>query len=106
MHARRIEWFGPPDVSSSGFSQGREGVRQSLAAWVGAWDDFHSELRELIDSGDKVLAAGWQRGRGRGSGVEVAQDFAGIWTVRDGRIVRWDMCADRAEALEAVGLSE
>ena len=34
-----IEWFGPPDVSNSGFAQGHEGVRQSLITWVGTWDE-------------------------------------------------------------------
>jgi uncharacterized protein len=101
-----VEWFGPPDVSNSGFSRGHEGVRRSLATWVGTWDDFQFELRELIDSGDQVLAAGWQRGRGKGSGVEVAEEIFSVWTLRAGKVVRQRMFRDRVQALEAVGLRE
>lgn len=101
-----VEWFGPLDVSGSGFARGHEGVRHSLGMWVGTWDEFHFELRELIDAGDEVLVAGWQRGRGKGSGVEVSEEIFSVWTVRSGKAVRQRMFRDRAEALDAVGLSE
>jgi uncharacterized protein len=101
-----IEWFGPPDVSNSGLARGHQGVRRSLGIWVGAWDNLHFELRELIDSGDKVLAAGWQRGRGKGSGVEVSEEIFSVWTLRAGKAIRQRMFRDRLQALEAAGLSE
>jgi ketosteroid isomerase-like protein len=31
---------------------------------------------------------------------------AAVWTFRDGKVVRFDAYADRAEALEVVGLEE
>jgi ketosteroid isomerase-like protein len=46
------------------------------------------------------------RGRGRGSGVEVEARFYEVYTVRDGRTVRWEEFSDRAEALKAAGLRE
>jgi ketosteroid isomerase-like protein len=101
-----VEWFPPPDVSSSGKRQGHEGVRRSLAAWIGTWEDYHFELRQLIDRGDDVLAEGWQRGRGRTSGVEVSEKICSVWTLRAGLIIRQRMFRDRAEALEAAGLRE
>jgi uncharacterized protein len=101
-----IEWFGPPDVSNSGFAQGHEGVRQSLSTWIGTWDEYRFELRELIDAGDQVLAVGWHSGRGKGSGVEVSEEIFSVWTVRTGKAVRQQMFRDRAQALEALGLSE
>jgi ketosteroid isomerase-like protein len=101
-----IEWFGPPDVSSSGFAQGHEGVRHSLDTWLGAWEEHHFELRDLHDARDQVLAAGWQRGRGKGSGVEVSEEIFSVWTLRSAKVVRQRMFRDRAQALEALGLSE
>ena len=106
-----IEWFGPPDISASGepgsgLSRGHEGVRRSLARWIGEWDEFSFELRQLIDSGDEVLAEGWQRGRGKISGVEIHEEIFSVWTVRGGQAVRQRMFRDRAQALEAAGLSE
>ena len=92
-------------MHDSGFARGHEGVRRSLGIWVGAWDDLQFELRELIDSGDQVLAAGWQRGRGKGSGVEVSEEIFSVWTLRAGKAVRQRMFRDRLQALEAAGLS-
>jgi ketosteroid isomerase-like protein len=74
---------------------------------VGAWESFRHELRELIDCGDdRVLLAGWQTGRGKGSGVEISEENFSVYTVRDGKIVSQRMFRHRAEALEAAGLSE
>ena len=106
-----IEWFGQPDISASGepgsgLSRGHDGVRRSLARWVGEWDDFSFELRQLIDFGDDVLVEGWQRGRGKTSGVEVSEEIFSVWTIRAGQAVRQRMFRDRAEALEAARLSE
>jgi ketosteroid isomerase-like protein len=100
-----VEWFGPPDVTDT-FGRGHEGVRTALATWVGTWDEYHFELRELIDAGDQVLATGWQRGRGKGSGVEVSEEIFSVWTLDAGSVVRQRMFRDRIQSLEAAGLSE
>jgi ketosteroid isomerase-like protein len=101
-----IEWFGPPDISAagepgSGLSRGHEGVRRSLARWVGAWDDYSFELRGLIDFGDHVLVEGRHGGRGKASGAKVSEEIFSVWTLRAGQAVRQRMFRDRAQALEA-----
>jgi len=101
-----VEWFGPPDFSNSGVGRGHDGVRRALGTWIGAWDDYQFDLRELIDSGDRVLAAGWQRGRGKGSGVEVSEEIFSVWTLRARKVIRQRMFRDRGQALEAAGLQE
>jgi ketosteroid isomerase-like protein len=106
-----IEWFGPPDISASGepgsgLSRGHEGVRRSLTRWIGEWDDFSFQLRQFVDFGDRVLVDGWQRGRGKASGVEVSEQIFSVWTIRDRQAVRQRMFRDRTEALEAAGRSE
>jgi ketosteroid isomerase-like protein len=106
-----IEWFGPPDISAagepgSGLSRGHEGVRRSLARWVGAWDDYSFELCRLIDFGDRVLVEGRHGGRGKASGVGVSEEIFSVWTLRAGQAVRQRMFRDRAQALEAAGLAE
>ena len=103
-----FEWIGPPDISrdESGRAFGLGGMTRSLQRWLENWTDYHYELRELIDHGDHVLAAGWQRGRGRDSGVEVAEDIFSVWTLQNGKVIRQRMFRDRTEALEAAGLQE
>ena len=43
-------------------------------------------------------------GRGRGSGVEMDNRIAWVWTYRDDKVVRVVGYEEPAEALEAVGL--
>ena len=46
-------------------------------------------------------------GRGRGSGAEViSQPTAHLWTIRNAKAVSLRSYWERADALEAVGLSE
>jgi ketosteroid isomerase-like protein len=60
-----------------------------------------------VDAGaDKVLVHQRSDVRGRASGAAVELDYWVVITFREGRIVRDQWFADRAEALEAAGLSE
>jgi ketosteroid isomerase-like protein len=102
-----VEWSEPPDNPGTRTWQGRKGVEGALATWTGAFENYRFELRELIDGGDdRVLAVGWQQGRGKSSGVEVSEEIFSVYRLRAGKIVRQQMFRDRAEALKAAGLSE
>ena len=89
----------------SGF-RGRAAVRAAWERWEAEWDEMEMTSEEIIDAGDHLIQAILFRGRGRGSGVEVEGRFFQVHTIKDGRTVRWEEFSDRAEALEAVGLSE
>jgi ketosteroid isomerase-like protein len=102
-----IEWDEPPDNPGARKWHGRNGVERALATWMGAFEDYRYELRELIDCGDDmVLLAAWQSGRGKASGVQVSEENFCVFTVRDGKIVRQQMFRHPDEALEAAGLQE
>ena len=101
-----IEFVAPPDVTGGQVWRGHEGTRRGVTSFLGTWEDYHYEVRDLIDCGDDVLVEGWQRARGRGSGVEVSESIYTVWTVREGRVVRQQMFRDRGQALAAVGLRE
>jgi ketosteroid isomerase-like protein len=86
--------------------QGLDAVRASWERWHASWQEQEVTLEETMDAGDYVIQAILFRGRGRGSGIEVEGRFFQVLTVKDGRTVRWEEFADRAEAFEAAGLSE
>jgi ketosteroid isomerase-like protein len=68
---------------------------------------YRIEVEEIIDlGGDRVLAAVEAAMRGKASDIGVTSVIFVVVTVRDGVITRMDEYVDRAEALEAVGLSE
>jgi ketosteroid isomerase-like protein len=70
------------------------------------WDEYGSEVEELIDAGNHVIAVirSWGRGKQSEAAVETGEHH--VWTLRDGKLWRLRVYPDEAEALEAVGLWE
>jgi uncharacterized protein len=102
-----IEWdMSRVPIPEAGVYRGFAGLLTFLGLWDESWESHQIEPQEFIDAGDQVISISRQLGRGRVSGVEVEQQIAQIWTLRDRKIVRMEMYPSRAEALEAVGLSE
>ena len=82
--------------------------RAALRDWVEeigkAWDSVRWEIREARAVGrDRVLVRGDWGGRGHGSGMEIASNFSGIFTVGDRQIKRVVYFADHAQALAYLG---
>src|SRR6478609_7942500 len=93
-----------PDAkrSARGLSELETGMRN----WLAPWDDFRWAADEFIPVEGGVLVLFTARGRGKGSTVEVEAHWAHLWTLREGKATRVEGFLDRAEALEAAGLSE
>jgi ketosteroid isomerase-like protein len=86
---------------------GIAGVRAMLAERDEVWGEFRMEPDEFVDAGDRVVVIGRWVAKGRGSGAEVNQPIADVFTLHRGRVVRCEIgYSDRAEALEAAGLSD
>jgi ketosteroid isomerase-like protein len=89
--------WGP--LVGGGHYRGVDGVRRWMRDLYGAWEHMELEVEELIDAGDQVVLVQCVRGRGRLSGIEIEYRPAGIWTIREERIVRVVWFASREEAL-------
>jgi ketosteroid isomerase-like protein len=96
--------FPAPDMS--GVVVGRDAVIEASRHYWGAWTDYRLDAEELIDAGSSVVVVVRERGRGKGSGVPVERCWAQVWTFSRGQIIRWELFADKTEALEAAGLRE
>jgi ketosteroid isomerase-like protein len=83
-------------------TRGTEAVQEFFRSFLGTWDDYEIEFEEFIDAGDEVLVLVRDRGRGKGSGAPVERTWAQLWTVRDGKVVRFRPYADRETALAMV----
>ena len=105
-----VEW----DFSRSPFRRvmdrriyrGPEGMRSFVRERYETWETADDHLEEVIDAGEQIVSVVVSQGRGRASGAEVKQRHHGVWTFRDGKIVRVAWLGTREEALEAAGLSE
>jgi ketosteroid isomerase-like protein len=60
----------------------------------------------LTPTDDTVVLAGLVKERGRASGIEVESRGAAVWTLAEGKIVRFEIYQSTADALRAVGLRE
>ena len=107
LWATDIEYIQTADVGAGEtVFYGREGVARAVAELTDAFEGFRVEPERFFDLGDRVLAFVRLRGRARGSGVPIDASFAHVATFRGSEITHWRAYADRAEALQAVGLSE
>ena len=94
------------EVAGRTIHHGHEGLRTFFRAWYEAWDSVEPDLKDLLQAGERVVSIEITRGRGRASGIEVELQQYGVWTIRDGKIVRVVWFTTRDDALEAAGLSE
>ena len=86
------------------------GIGELTNAWrdfLSAWADFRIEPDRIVP-GDEGVYVVLQRleGRGKGSGLDINAEVAGLVHMRKGRIVRLEMFWDREAALRAAGARE
>jgi ketosteroid isomerase-like protein len=91
----------PGAVSASGI----EAVERYMRSFAKHWENISFEPQEYVDAGEQVVVVACLIGSGKKSGVEVTRTWAYVWTVRERKALSMVGYADRAEALEAVGLA-
>ncbi len=98
-----IEWQLPEieNVPFAGKRRGHEEMGQFFECLVDTQEVQHFDPREFIARGDKVLALGHYAWRVKSTGREFGGDFAHVFTVRDGKVVRFHEYMDTAAAAAA-----
>jgi ketosteroid isomerase-like protein len=86
--------------------RGHDGFRRWFADSFESFEELENEWTEFRDLGDRVLAFGNVKARGRGSGMELDSPMGWVFTVRRGKLVKAEGFLSHAEALQAVGLRE
>ena len=85
---------------------GHEGWNEFIRVAIQAWEAVTVEPLERIETEDgRILSIDLWRFRGR-EGIGIERELPTLYTFRDGLIVRIDGFTEKAEALEAAGLSE
>jgi ketosteroid isomerase-like protein len=101
-----IEWVEHPDLLDRRVHRGHDGVRQSWERWLEQWDEYGFEVERFIDYGEDVLAIARENARGKTSGASVSSRIYTIFTLREGKIARYQEFYDEEPALKAVGSVE
>lgn len=95
-----IEYVNPPDALEPGTRRGRS----LFGSMPDLFDDLTAEARRIMPAGDEVLVIAVIRGRGKGSGAPVEREQGHVWTVLDGRAVRFRWFRSAEDALRDLGL--
>jgi ketosteroid isomerase-like protein len=86
---------------------GHEGIRHFFERLHEAWKPGDTvTLGDVRETGNKVIFSFRWRAIGDVSGIETTSEWIAVDTFRDGLIARMEIFSDRAEALEAMGISE
>jgi hypothetical protein len=103
-----VEMIVNPKLIALGFDsvyRGYEAYVRYYQRWYAEWGEFETRPDELLNIGhDRLLGLGHTEGAGLASGVELTNDFAILWTLSRGRVIREQYFLDRVEALQAAGL--
>ncbi|HEX6176072.1 MAG TPA: nuclear transport factor 2 family protein [Candidatus Binatia bacterium] len=91
IYADRNPYRGPQAVL--------EGVFMRLAS---EWADFKVMPEEWLDAGNHIVVLGTYSGRHKESGKEVRAQFAHIWGVTHGRVVRFQQYTDTKQFADAI----
>ena len=91
IYADRNPYRGPQAVL--------EGVFMRLAS---EWADFKVLPEEWKDAGNHIVVLGTYSGRHKESGREVRAQFAHIWGVTHGRVVRFQQYTDTKQFADAI----
>ena len=97
--AEDVEYVNPPDAVEPGTLVGRK----AFARVRDAYPEFTVEPERFVAVGDDVVVIALAKGRGA-SGLETQWRQGYVWTIRDGRAIRFRWFNDPREALAAAGL--
>ena len=108
------EWAHPDielvfaDLPDLGTWHGLDGLREGWRRYLGIWDEFRTGVDEYVEVDDeRVLVLNHFSGRGKVSGLEVSSVSArgaSLFHLRDGKVVRLMLYANRERGLEDAGL--
>ncbi len=108
---RDLEYYPYREFVEAGLAEpvyrGPAGYRAYIEATYDVWGTgVRLEPRELIDLGDRLVLLADMPMQAQASGVSLAQTYAGVSTLKHGRVIRNDDFLNHAEALARVGLGD
>jgi uncharacterized protein len=101
-----IEWHQAQGLPHGGFYRGVDEVRRNIfdpldEEW---WDEFTADPDEFLDAGSEVVVLGCYRGLAKETGKRLDVPFVHVWTVKDGRAVRFRQFLDTAGWVAALSM--
>jgi ketosteroid isomerase-like protein len=103
LYDPHMEWgWSSEFLGLGGVYEDRRDPNPRLRSWLSEWDYWRAEAEEYLELGDYVIVLATYHGKGRGSGVEIEQEGAHVWRLRDDKVIRLEIFASRERAIQSV----
>lgn len=99
-----VEFVNPDDAIEPGTRRGHDGVRQYFATFYESFERWEARPLRTVAIGDRVVVEIAATMHGRGTGLSMDTGIGHIWTIRDGKIARWQWFREPEQAFRAAGL--
>ena len=73
-----------------------------LRTWLSEWEHWTIRADDYLEFEDHVVVLTSYQGRGKGSGALIEQHGAHVFQLRDGKVIRLEIFANRERAIESV----
>jgi ketosteroid isomerase-like protein len=100
-----VVYESPPAQPGGGIYRGHDGVLQWVVDWRAEWTDYRLDVLGVEHLGDQVLSFERHRATGKRSGVKVDMESFSLWTLNDGKVIRWQGFTSEGDARHAAGQS-
>ena len=97
-----FEFVASPELPAAGTYRGLA-ASLWLTGWLESFQGHPIEATEIVDAGDQILVA--VRQQGGESQPTIERGWWAVMTLRDGVVARGQVFPNRAQAVEAAGLS-
>jgi ketosteroid isomerase-like protein len=92
-----IGWHVPEELPHGMDARGPDEVGGFFQQLAGKWDGLTVDVEALVDGGDRVVAL--TNIHGSFGGLDTGYRAAHVWTLKDGKAVRFDEYVDQPEEL-------
>ena len=99
----KIEWTEAEGFPYGGTYTGANAILENVFMKLGTeWEGFSAVPDELFDAGSNIVAFGHYSGKFSKTGKSMRVPFAHVWTLRDGKIVKFVQYTDTLKVSEAL----
>jgi ketosteroid isomerase-like protein len=98
-----VEYVNPPGAIEPGTRRGLAEFAAAVEKVFEAWEYWRAEIVRIDSVGDRVAVAVRYTARGRGSGLEIEGRESALWTLRDGKVLRYEWFHDADDAFDHSG---
>ncbi|MEM7125207.1 MAG: nuclear transport factor 2 family protein [Chloroflexota bacterium] len=97
-----VVWVESEGIPYGGVFNGIDAVVEGVFNSLGTdWENFTANVDTYIDAGDKVITQGHDSGTYKATGKSMSAPTASIWTLEDGKVVRFEQYINTLNVVEA-----